>query len=204
MQAPGRSPIRGAEADPALAAVAQMAGRRAVQTAGQHQPSKEVAQLYQTAVARGVELIASALRGEWDPLNRDLDTGGAPTAAFRPKSVAPSGYYYAVLGSPEDRGREAEVMRQLTRRGHGNLLRCAGLPPKQGGVIRLVPPPKLGEPAEAAGEFTPVCIGPYGSRELALKVLVDLTTAAQAAYREATGRPAANVGLAVDEPRYAF
>ncbi|HEY3358616.1 MAG TPA: zinc dependent phospholipase C family protein [Polyangia bacterium] len=187
-----------------LAAVARAAGKRGATdpAALKLAPEKEVTHLYVSARARAHELLTFASRGEWDALNRDLESGGAPAAKFRPAATAAPGFYYALTGAAEDRGREPELMRQLTRRGHGSVLLCRGLPPKSGGVIRVVPPPRAGQTAPTGAEFTPVCIGPYGSREQALKTLVDLKEAANAAFREATGRP--SPGLVVDEPRYAF
>jgi hypothetical protein len=187
-----------------LAAIARLSTRRAVTDPESLKlaPDKEITQLFIGARSRSHALLTFASRAEWDPLNVDLETGGAPAAGFRPASAAAAGFYYAVGGTAEDRGREPEVMRHLTRRGHGNVLMCRGLPPADGGIIRVVRPPGLGDVAPAGADFTPICIGPYGSREHALKALVDLKDAAQAAYREATGHP--SPGLVVAEPRYAF
>jgi hypothetical protein len=187
-----------------LAAIARLSARRAATDPATLKlaPEKEVTHLYVSARARAHELLTFASRGEWDALNRDLESDGAPQPKFRPATTAAPGFYYAIAGAADDRGRETELMRQLTRRGHGNVLLCRGLPPKAGGVIRVVAAPAAGQAAPVAADFTPVCIGPYGSRELARKALVDLKDAAAAGYREATGH--AFPGLVVDQPTYAF
>jgi hypothetical protein len=164
-------------------------------------PSKEIKQLYLQAKARGWDLLAGALRGEWEPLNRDLQTGGVPGTAQRPAGVAAVGYYYAIAGSAADRGKETEIIKQLTRRGYGNAFLCRGLPPAGGGLLRLALP-VAGTAAPA--DFVPVCLGPYGSREQALKVRVELTEAARGAYRDATGKPSTAITLATEDPRLAL
>jgi len=164
-------------------------------------PSKEIKQLYVQAKARGWDQLAGALRGEWEPLNRDLETGGVPAAAHRPAGVAPVGFYYAIAGSTADRGKEAEIMKQLTRRGYGNSFLCRALPPAGGGLVRTAPPAAAGAPAP---DFVPICLGPYGSREQALKVRVELTEAARGAYRDATGKPSTAITLATEDPRLAL
>ncbi|MBI5482803.1 MAG: zinc dependent phospholipase C family protein [Deltaproteobacteria bacterium] len=191
--------------DGVLAAVAKLAARGGTTDPAtlKLKPSKEIQQLYAQAKARAWDLLAGALRGEWEPLNRDLETGGVPGAAHRPPGVAAVGYYYALAGAAEDRGREAEIMKQLTRRGHGNSLLCRGLPPAGGGLLRLALPPAPG-PGPGPSDFVPICLGPYGTREQALKIRVALTEAARGAYRDATGKPSTAVTLATEDPRLAL
>jgi hypothetical protein len=202
----GKVKVSGREKDPGgvLAAIVKLSVKRAAVDPATLKlaAEKEITSLYVSARARAHELLTFASRGEWDALNRDLESGGAPAAKLRPAATAAPGFYYAIAGAPADRGRELEIMRQLTRRGYGSVFLCRGVPPRTGGIIRVVAPPALGQTAPVGPEFTPVCIGPYGSREQALKTLVDLKEAARAAYQEATGH--AGTGLAVDEPRYAF
>ena len=190
--------------DGVLAAVVKLAARGGTSDPARLKlkPSKEIKQLYAQAKARGWDLLAGALRGEWEPLNRDLETGGVPGAAHRPAGVAAVGYYYAIAGSAADRGREAEIMKQLTRRGYGNSIACRGLPPAVGGLLRVVPPAAAGAPAPT--DFVPICLGPYGTREQALKVRVELTEAARGAYRDATGKPSTAITLATEDPRLAL
>jgi hypothetical protein len=189
--------------DGVLAAVVKLAARGGTTDPARLKlkPSKEIKQLYLQAKARGWDQLAGALRGEWEPLNRDLETGGVPAAANRPAGMAPVGYYYAIAGAAADRGKEAEIMKQLTRRGYGNSFSCRGLPPAHGGLLRVVPPAAS---AAAPTEFVPICLGPYGTREQALKVRVELTEAARGAYRDATGKPSTAITLATEDPRLAL
>jgi hypothetical protein len=165
--------------DGVLAAVVKLAARGGTSDPAKLKlkPSKEIQKLYAQAKARAWDLLASALRGEWEPLNRDLETGGVPAAAHRPATIAAVGYYFAFAGAAADRGREAEIMKQLTRRGHGNSILCRGLPPAGGGLLRLALPTAAGGPGPT--DFVPICLGPYGTREQALKIRVELTEAAR-------------------------
>jgi hypothetical protein len=189
--------------DGTLEAVAKLAARGGTTDPAKLKlkPSKEIRQLYAQAKARSWDLLAGALKGEWEPLNRDLETGGVPGTAHRPAGVAAVGYYYAVAGAAADRGKELDIMKQLTRRGHGNSFLCRGLPPAGGGLLRLALPAAGGV---TPTEFVPICLGPYGTREQALKVRVALTEAVRGAYREATGKPATAVTLATEDPRLAL
>ena len=165
-------------------------------------PSKEIQKLYAQAKARAWDLLAGALRGEWEPLNRDLETGGVPGAAHRPAGIAAVGYYYALAGAAADRGREAGDHEAA----HPPRLRqLAPLPgPAAGRGRPAAPGAPAGAGAPAPTDFIPICLGPYGSREQALKVRVELTEAVRGAYRDATRKPSTAITLATEEPRLAL